>query len=147
MVLFRMPKQKQKKPEISWPIESNRMSINTTDPTPSNSIPSLYSGSTETSTSEDGSTHRRSKSRFSFTSKGIRNSQCSDQSCSSIGLDISSPSKLPPQEILETAANIAIFDGDGNSRPFKSLYSGSQAIGEQQMIIFVRHFFCGVRIS
>jgi len=51
----------------------------------------------------------------------------------------------PSRETLAEAGKIPIYDADGSSRPFSSLYEGDLAIGEQQLIIFVRHFFCGVR--
>lgn len=51
---------------------------------------------------------------------------------------------LPDANAIDSAGNIPIFDSEGNSRPFKSIYSGDSAIGEQQMVLFVRHFFCGV---
>ena len=50
---------------------------------------------------------------------------------------------LPDAASMESAAEIPIFDSEGNSRPFKSIYSGDLAIGEQQIVLFVRHFFCG----
>jgi hypothetical protein len=55
-----------------------------------------------------------------------------------------SPARTPSQQALELAGDISIFDAEGNSRPFRSLYEGPRAIGEQQLVIFVRHFFCGV---
>jgi hypothetical protein len=146
MVGVKVVRRKLKKHSISRPVESNQTSFVATDPPPSTSVPSLYSGSTDTSNEEP---HSRpiSRTTFSFasTAKFSRNSQCSADSCSSFGLSMKSPSKLPSQATLDEAGNVPIFDADGNSRQFKSLYSGNLAIGEQQMIIFVRHFFCGVR--
>ena len=147
MVGFKVTKRKQKKREISWPVESNRNPIVNTDTPPSTSVPSLYSGSTDSST-EGANSRPQSRARFSFTStsKLRPNSKCSVDDCSSFGLDMKSPSKLSSEATLEEAGNVPIFDADGNSRPFKSLYAGNQAIGEQQLIIFVRHFFCGVSL-
>lgn len=51
---------------------------------------------------------------------------------------------LPDANAMEAAGDIPIFDSAGNSRPFRSIYSGDLAIGKQQMVLFVRHFFCGV---
>lgn len=53
---------------------------------------------------------------------------------------------FPDSAKLEEAGSIPIYDSGGNSRPFASLYSGDDAIGEQQLVIFVRHFFCGVSV-
>lgn len=50
---------------------------------------------------------------------------------------------LPDAKAMELAGDIPIFDSEGNSRSFKSIYSGELAIGEQQMVLFVRHFYCG----
>jgi hypothetical protein len=145
MVGFKVTKRKQKTREISWPVESNRNPVVNADPPPSTSVPSLYSGSTDSST-EGANSRPQSRARFSFgsTSKLRPSTKCSVDDCSSIGFSMDSPSKLPSEATLEEAGNVPIFDADGNSRPFKSLYSGNQAIGEQQLIIFVRHFFCGV---
>ena len=55
------------------------------------------------------------------------------------------PGKPPSPQALDLAGDISIFDAEGNSRPFRSLYEGPRAIGDQQLIIFVRHFFSGVR--
>jgi hypothetical protein len=143
MVIFRVAKRKQKKIEISWPVESNRVPLEAVRPAAV--LPSLYSSSSD-SCSAQRTPRRLSKSRFSIGSgsRPNRDSQCSDTSCSSVGVEMLSPGKLPSDEELEKAGNVSIFDAEGNSRPFKSLYSGSQAIGEQQLVIFVRHFFCGV---
>ncbi|KAK3063767.1 hypothetical protein LTS18_012917 [Coniosporium uncinatum] len=56
-------------------------------------------------------------------------------------LDISD--EYPSQETLKAAGDISIYDADGNSMPFKNLISGETAIGERQLIVFVRHFYCG----
>jgi hypothetical protein len=58
--------------------------------------------------------------------------------------DFESPCKLPSAKAWELAADVSLFDDDGNSRPFRTIYTGPEAIGEQQLIIFVRHFFCKV---
>lgn len=54
---------------------------------------------------------------------------------------------LPTSEELRKAGDIPIFDADGVARPFKSLYQGIEHQGQRQMIIFVRHFYCGVSCS
>jgi hypothetical protein len=145
-------RKQRKRSEISWPIESKRLPFvqEVQRPPPSSSsVPSLCSGSaSESRETSSETTDRRSRSSISFVTalkKLNRNSQCSEEgSCSSHGVELESPSKLCTEKEFEEAGNIPIFDAEGNSRPFKSLYTGNQAIGEQQMIIFVRHFFCGV---
>jgi len=59
--------------------------------------------------------------------------------------DIELSDDCPSRDTLAEAGKLPIYDADGSSRPFSSLYEGELAIGEQQLIIFVRHFFCGVR--
>ena len=51
--------------------------------------------------------------------------------------------ELPSQATLDEVGEINIKDKDGKEVPLKSLYTGKPA-NERQLIIFVRHFFCGV---
>jgi len=48
---------------------------------------------------------------------------------------------LPSQAEVEQCANVPVYSSDGKSHPFMSLYRGGRG---KQLIIFVRHFFCGV---
>lgn len=58
--------------------------------------------------------------------------------------DIDVSDELPSRETLQKAGELPIYDAQGNSRPFKSIYSGDDVIGERQLVLFVRHFYCGV---
>ncbi|KAJ9626896.1 hypothetical protein H2203_003352 [Taxawa tesnikishii (nom. ined.)] len=49
----------------------------------------------------------------------------------------------PSPAVIEDAGDVPIYDATGNSRPFKSFISGVTAIGERQLVLFVRHFYCG----
>jgi hypothetical protein len=49
--------------------------------------------------------------------------------------------ELPDAETLNEAGELLITDEGGNKIPFKSLYENK---ANQQLIIFVRHFFCHV---
>ncbi|KAF2227535.1 AhpC/TSA antioxidant enzyme-domain-containing protein [Elsinoe ampelina] len=49
----------------------------------------------------------------------------------------------PSREALQSAGEIPVYDAAGNSRPFKSLYSLGDVVGDRQLIIFIRHFYCG----
>ncbi|KAK7509701.1 AhpC/TSA antioxidant enzyme-domain-containing protein [Phyllosticta citriasiana] len=49
---------------------------------------------------------------------------------------------LPSQKDVDLCADMLVLGADGESRPFKSLYSG-EGVATRQLIIFVRHFFCG----
>lgn len=60
-------------------------------------------------------------------------------------LDISD--EPPTPAALASAGEIPVYDAAGNSRLFKSLYSVGDVVGDRQLIIFIRHFFCGVRPS
>jgi hypothetical protein len=93
-----------------------------------------------------------------FSSLSLRtrsNKSCTDYDCDfdyedyfeKIQHEIDISDSRPDDSILGQAGRIPIFDSDGKGRPFSSIYSGDTAIGEQQMIIFVRHFFCGVSYS
>ena len=48
---------------------------------------------------------------------------------------------LPDAKTLEEAGNIMIQDEAGKQFPFKELYQNKKG---QQLIVFIRHFFCGV---
>jgi hypothetical protein len=50
---------------------------------------------------------------------------------------------LPSERDLEKVEDLLILDAQGKSRPFKELYDAS-GVAPRQLIIFIRHFFCGV---
>ena len=87
-----------------------------------------------------------------MSTKARSNNSCKDYECSvdyedyfeKIQHEIDISDSRPNDDMLAQAGKIPIFDSDGKGRPFSSIYSGDTAIGEQQMVIFVRHFFCGV---
>ena len=58
--------------------------------------------------------------------------------------DIEVSSKLPSKGDLERVADLPVLDGSGEAHTFKSLHTGT---GDRRrvLIIFIRHFFCGVR--
>lgn len=98
--------------------------------------------------SDDMYSHLSSKARSN-------KSACTDYECSfdfeeyfeKLQHEIDISDSRPNDDMLSQAGKIPIFDSDGIGRPFSSIYSGETAIGEQQMVIFVRHFFCGVSES
>lgn len=57
--------------------------------------------------------------------------------------DIDTNNSLPTREMIARTENLPVLDKDGRSRPFKSLYSGPN-VARRVLVIFVRHFFCGV---
>ena len=57
-------------------------------------------------------------------------------------LDISD--ECPDRGQLAVAGQVPVYDANGTSRLFSTFFTGLDAIGDRQFIIFVRHFFCGV---
>jgi hypothetical protein len=57
--------------------------------------------------------------------------------------DVQTDNKLPSQDTLRKLEEYTVLDEDGKSHTFKSLYSGHN-VARRVLIIFVRHFFCGV---
>lgn len=56
---------------------------------------------------------------------------------------VDSNNELPTAETLRKIENYVVLDRDGKTHPFKSLYTGKH-VARRVLIIFVRHFFCGV---
>jgi hypothetical protein len=52
---------------------------------------------------------------------------------------------LPTEKDLARVGDLLVLDAQGQSRPFKELYNAPH-VAPRQLIIFIRHFFCGVRI-
>jgi hypothetical protein len=57
--------------------------------------------------------------------------------------DIMTDNSIPTQKTIRKVADLPVLDKDGKSIPFKSLYSGPM-VARRVLVIFVRHFFCGV---
>ncbi|KAF1836268.1 hypothetical protein BDW02DRAFT_567161 [Decorospora gaudefroyi] len=49
---------------------------------------------------------------------------------------------IPTAKDLSRVADLLVLDAQGESRPFKELYQ-APLIAPRQLIIFIRHFFCG----
>lgn len=60
--------------------------------------------------------------------------------------DVKTDDKLPTLETLKEIENLSVLDQDGKAIPFKNLYTGPN-VARRVLIIFIRHFFCGVRIT
>lgn len=104
----------------------------------------------------------RSESPLSFEDEYSNESHCSSSmidSCqfdnndwfANFRTDIDISDEAPQDEALLRAAEIPVFDSTGLSRPFGSLCSSSTAspheVSDRQLVIFIRHFFCGVSDS
>lgn len=50
---------------------------------------------------------------------------------------------LPTEKDLKKVDDLLVLDAQGQSRPFKDLYKAPH-VAPRQLIIFIRHFFCGV---
>ena len=50
----------------------------------------------------------------------------------------------PTKEDLEKVADLPVLDKDGKKHIFKSLYADNENGPRRVLIIFIRHFFCGV---
>lgn len=58
--------------------------------------------------------------------------------------DVEVSNKLPSKGDLEKIAHLPVLDGSGEAHTFMSLHS-STTESRRVLIIFIRHFFCGVR--
>jgi hypothetical protein len=57
--------------------------------------------------------------------------------------EVTTNDDLPPPEALRKVENYIVLDRHGKTLTFKSLYKGKN-VARRVLIIFVRHFFCGV---
>jgi hypothetical protein len=60
--------------------------------------------------------------------------------------EVDTNNTLPSAEMISKVENLPVLDKDGRSIPFKSLYTGPN-VARRVLVIFVRHFFCGVSLS
>ena len=60
--------------------------------------------------------------------------------------ELDTDNEIPSQEVLKSVGNMTVLDKDGKTVPFKNLYTGPN-VTRRVLIIFIRHFFCGVRLS
>lgn len=60
--------------------------------------------------------------------------------------DVKVSTALPSESTLERTADLPVFDVEGKTVSFKSLYWANGNESKKVMIIFIRHFFCGVSI-
>jgi hypothetical protein len=54
------------------------------------------------------------------------------------------PSTVPSKTILDRAADLTVNDAQGQAVSFRDLYLVEPGHSRRVMIIFIRHFFCGV---
>lgn len=130
----------QVRPTISWPVESQRDKASCT--AGSSTTPS-------SPTSYRSSRHSNRTTSTAATTNSLPNSlQCEcDAESPELEDDIDTPDDFPDKDAIVEAGEVMIYDSEGNERAFKTLVSGETCIGEQQLVIFVRHFFCGVSLG
>lgn len=58
--------------------------------------------------------------------------------------DVNTNNEIPSQKVLRSVEDMTVLDKDGKIIPFKHLYSGPN-VTRRVLVIFIRHFFCGVR--
>lgn len=61
--------------------------------------------------------------------------------------DIKVNNRPPNKEQLERVADLPVLDVDRKSYTFKSLYADNENGPRRVLVVFIRHFFCGVRSS
>jgi len=51
---------------------------------------------------------------------------------------------VPNALIQHEAGELSILDEHGNKTAFNTLYAATAGSGERHVIVFIRHFYCGV---
>lgn len=62
---------------------------------------------------------------------------------SDVDVSLTSSDECPDRATLAAVYDLPIFAADGSSRPFGSLYDPAYALHTRQLVLFVRHFYCG----
>jgi hypothetical protein len=57
--------------------------------------------------------------------------------------ELSTNDRIPSQAVLKKIEGLVVLDKDGKTVPFKELYNGPN-VARRVLVIFIRHFFCGV---
>lgn len=60
--------------------------------------------------------------------------------------ELATNNEIPSRDTLRRIEDYVVLDRDGKSHPFKSLYTGTN-VARRVLVIFVRHFFCGVSLK
>ena len=58
--------------------------------------------------------------------------------------EVATTDEIPSPDLIKQIEDFVVLDKDGKTHTFKSLYSGTN-VARRVLIVFVRHFFCGVR--
>lgn len=136
--------------EISWPLERQTTSSKEKEESGTLDLMSLNSsptsiqvlGPTFVAVNTPMSSRRLDRRETSSTYEGRGGLSLH---CSAPELTGQDPLRALSHNILEAAGDLPIIDENCESIPFRSLWTPPTAIADQQLILFVRHFFCGVR--
>lgn len=77
-------------------------------------------------------------------SMASKTSSSSSSSRHGLEMTLEEQYKLVSSVELEKAGKLPILDKDGRSRSFKSLWDRNEPTERRNIIVFIRHFFCGV---
>ncbi|TKA73065.1 hypothetical protein B0A55_09501 [Friedmanniomyces simplex] len=58
-------------------------------------------------------------------------------------LPLTATDECPDRATLAAVYDLPIYASDGSARPFGSLYDPAYALHPRQLVLFVRHFYCG----
>lgn len=109
------------------------------EPRPSASMDSKHDTRTSTSTSD---TMNEKDAAAVAQDQEAAAAACEFDPSADFKGDLQVSQELPTEKDIRKCEDMLVLGADGESRPFKSLYSG-EGVASRQLIIFVRHFFCG----
>lgn len=58
-------------------------------------------------------------------------------------LSVAASDDCPDRATLAAVYDLPIYQADGTAQPFGSLYDPAYALHQRQLVLFVRHFYCG----
>lgn len=76
---------------------------------------------------------------------GLRQQRASSSTAEFKG-DIKVNNNPPTKADLERAADLVVLDKDKKKHTFKSLYADNEHGPRRVLVVFIRHFFCGVSV-
>lgn len=82
-------------------------------------------------------------SKISSTSKASSSSSSSKYEPE---MTVDEQNRLPSQSQLDKAGELPILDSNGRAHDFRSLWDRKEPTERRNIVIFIRHFFCGVRL-
>jgi hypothetical protein len=94
-------------------------------------------------TSASSTEHLPSEHRFKNETAELDNDEWFARFHSDLNLDSTQSDACPDRATLAAVQNIPIYDSDGTSFPFGSIYDPALAQHTRQLVLFVRHFYCG----